>query len=238
MVDTTWAWSRINLSENMLLDLADLHKMVVSYNFHTGKGDSWRWTRDNSGFFTVHGLRRMMADSLFGEVSVLDYLWDSWIPIRINCFMWRLMQHRIPVAANLIARGMGSIPSDCLGCVLEAESVEHVFLICHRAKDIWRAVSLWIGCDVTGFKSFLQLVQVADEPYTVSGRRVLKAIILVLLWFIWKQRNARTFRHRSLSTEALMEEIMINLYVWIKNRSTCKEIVWLDWNKSPIYVMG
>ncbi|XP_076944730.1 uncharacterized protein LOC143615505 [Bidens hawaiensis] len=207
MVDTTWAWSRINLSENMLLDLADLHKMVVSYNFHTGKGDSWRWTRDNSGFFTVHGLRRMMADSLFGEVSVLDYLWDSWIPIRINRFMWRLMQHRIPVAANLIARGMGSIPSDCLGCVLEAESVEH-------------------------------LVQVADEPYTVSGRRVLKAIILVLLWFIWKQRNARTFRHRSLSTEALMEEIMINLYVWIKNRSTCKEIVWLDWNKSPIYVMG
>ncbi|XP_076960020.1 uncharacterized protein LOC143636256 [Bidens hawaiensis] len=148
------------------------------------------------------------------------------------------MQHRIPVAVNLFAKGMGGIPPDCLGCLSQAESVEHVFLKCHLAKDIWRAVSLWTGCDVTSFESVSQLVQVADEPTTVSGRRVLKAIIFVSLWLIWKQRNVRTFRHRSLSSEAVMEETMINLYGWIKNRSTLKDSVWLDWVKSPIYVMG
>ncbi|XP_076937334.1 uncharacterized protein LOC143604882 [Bidens hawaiensis] len=208
--------------------------MVVSYLFHAGKADKWRWIGDGSGSFTVQGAREVMADSLYGEDTGSLRSWDSWIPIRINCFTWRLLQHRVAVAVNLLARGMSSVSPNCLCCLSVEESVNHVFLDCSRAKEIWRAVSMWSGYDVTGFKSLSQLVQVAEEPINVMGRRILKASIFVSMWFIWKQRNARTFDHRRLSTDAIMEEIMLNLFGWIKSRSSNKEIAWLDWINSPL----
>ncbi|XP_076913955.1 uncharacterized protein LOC143572782 [Bidens hawaiensis] len=233
MVDTVWNWSRVNLSATNLADLDDLHQMAVSYLFHAGKGDRWRWIGDGSGSFTVHGMRGVMAESLYGDDTGSLCSWDSWIPIRINCFIWRLLQHRVPVAVNLLARGMSSVPPNCLCCVSVEESVNHVFLDCSRAKEIWRAVSIWSGYDVTGFESLSQLVQVAE----FMGRRILKAIIFVSMWFIWKQRNARTFVHRGLSTYAIMEEIILNLFGWIKSRSSYKDIVWLDWINSPLSVV-
>ncbi|XP_076950435.1 uncharacterized protein LOC143623397 [Bidens hawaiensis] len=127
VVNLVWAWSKLNLSQENLIDIEDLKEMVVCFSFHHGKDDRWKWLKNSSGIFSVQSLRRCMADHLYGDGSPIG-TWESWIPIKINCFIWRLLQKWIPVAVNLIARGLNSIPSVCSMCNLTAESTVHVFL--------------------------------------------------------------------------------------------------------------
>ncbi|XP_076931961.1 uncharacterized protein LOC143597314 [Bidens hawaiensis] len=146
LVDTVWNWSRSRLSAEIPSDIADLKLMVVSYEFHTGKANTWRWIGDSSGMFSVQRLRGFLAEALYGVGEVPNHFWD-----------------RIPVAVNLISRGMVSVPPECHTCVSVYESMDHVFLECKRAKEVWRAVSLWCGWDITGFESIDQLVDVERE---------------------------------------------------------------------------
>ncbi|XP_076927910.1 uncharacterized protein LOC143591643 [Bidens hawaiensis] len=117
LVDTVWNWSRSRLSAEIVSDIADLELMVVSYKFHTGKADTWRWIGDSSGKFSVQRLRGFMAEALYGIGWVSNDFWDRWLPIKVNCFIWRLMKYRIPVAVNLISRGMVSVSPECHTCV-------------------------------------------------------------------------------------------------------------------------
>ncbi|XP_076950878.1 uncharacterized protein LOC143623996 [Bidens hawaiensis] len=147
-----------------------------------GKDDGWRWFGDSSGTFSVQNLRRKIADHLYGDGSPIC-TWESWIPIKINCFVWRLMQNRIPVAVNLIG-------------------VE-----CPRAKEVWKEISIWCCWDLTGLDSLEYLLEMVNEPDEKVGRRILGSIISSSLWFIWKQRNGRRFNKGSLSTQFIVDEI-------------------------------
>ncbi|XP_076943884.1 uncharacterized protein LOC143614282 [Bidens hawaiensis] len=165
-----------------------------------------------SGKFKVKGTRRVMANGIYGDGAPLCE-WENWVPIKIDCFIWRLLQNRILVAPNLIAREMSSLSSDCRAYVSVAESMEHVFLDCDRAKDIWRVLSVWCGWDLTGLSTFDHLLAVAEESHLRTDRHLLKEIIYSSLWFIWKPKNELIFKTRSLSTDFLVEEIQRNFSV-------------------------
>ncbi|XP_076912042.1 uncharacterized protein LOC143570226 [Bidens hawaiensis] len=175
-----------------------------------------------------------MASKIYEEVYTTPCIWEGWIPIKVNCFVWRLLLNRIPVAVNLLARGLVSISRSCTICTLSDESSDHVFLDCVRAKQVWRAVSLWCGWDLTAFGSIDQLLEEASHSSSHLRKRILKAIIYSSIWSIWKQRNAKTFSGRAFNTEFVLEEIKTNLYGWIKHRSPHKKIIWQDWIVSPL----
>ncbi|XP_076919047.1 uncharacterized protein LOC143579700 [Bidens hawaiensis] len=206
-----WGWSKLHLSEENLVDAEDLQEMVCGFSFKVDKKGGWRWTGDSSGLFSVRSLRGCMAIIYMG----MDLLF-------------------IPVAINLIAKGLNSIYPECSRCHSAPETSAHVFLDCPREKEVWRAVSLWCHWDLTGFDSFGQLLEVAKQPDDNLGRRILGSIIYSSIWFIWRQRNAKLFNNGISSTLFTMEEIMTNLFGWIKNRSGHKDIVWLDWIKAPL----
>jgi len=115
---------------------------VTLFSYHHGKLDGWRWVADSSGIFSIQSFRRVLSDHIYGDFSPLC-TWEPWIPIKVNCFIWRLLQNRIPVAVNLVARGLNSILSICSFCRSSDKSSVHVFLECPKAKEVWRAISLW-----------------------------------------------------------------------------------------------
>ncbi|XP_076948890.1 uncharacterized protein LOC143621316 [Bidens hawaiensis] len=224
-------WSKSNLSLEESSDLNDLKDMVTLFSFNEGKEDGWRWTGDSSGRFTVQAMRRLMADSIHGD-DVRICGWETWVPIKINCFVWRLLQNKIPVAPNLIARGMPLLSSNCRVCALEVESTKHVFLDCSRAKA--RLTSLWCGWDFTGLDSFEHLLGVLVELQSKSRRRLLLAIIYSTLWFIWKQRDEKVFKARAITIAFTVEEIKRSLFGWFKLRTKHKDVDWSVWADSPL----
>ncbi|XP_076919179.1 uncharacterized protein LOC143579888 [Bidens hawaiensis] len=174
-----------------------------------------------------------MTTAIYGdELPVCG--WETWVPIKINCFVWRMLQNKIPVAPNLINRGMSLLSTDCRACVSEVESTKLVFLDCNRAKAIWRLISIWCGWDFTGLDSFKHLLDITEEPQSKCDRRLLIAIVYSTFWFIWKQRNERVFNARIVSIDSTVEEIKRSLFGWFKLRSKHNEAVWSIWANSPL----
>ena len=55
--------------------------------------------------FSVRSLRELMANSIEVNRMMCDFIWAIWITIKVNCFLWRALCNRIPVACNLVEKG-------------------------------------------------------------------------------------------------------------------------------------
>lgn len=62
--------------------------------------------------------------------SLDSFKWVKWIPLKINCFVWRLLQNRILTSANLIGRGISVSSTLCPFCCNVEDDTEHVFFSC------------------------------------------------------------------------------------------------------------
>ncbi|KAJ0890151.1 putative reverse transcriptase zinc-binding domain-containing protein [Helianthus annuus] len=123
--------------------------MVSSFPFSSEK-DKWVWSNGGKGF-SVNAVKIILERAVFCLGSrVCD--WVKWIPIKINVFVWRACLNRIPVAVNLIKRGMTMTSEDCVNCHNMAESVVHCLLGCSVARAVWRKVSVWAKWDLTGLE--------------------------------------------------------------------------------------
>ena len=98
--------------------------------------DTFKWTLISNGTFTV---KLYYEDLLNGHTRYLHkYLWKLKIPLKIKIFLWFLNRKKILTKDNLIKqRWIG-----CKKCVYcdAYEFVEHLFIKCPFARDIWRLV--------------------------------------------------------------------------------------------------
>ncbi|KAF5761553.1 putative RNA-directed DNA polymerase [Helianthus annuus] len=227
-----WKWRRSALTGSECGEVEDITHLVTSYSFHKNS-DGWVWVGKSDGVFSVESARAVLAEQRFGPGDSF-LVWQSWLPIKVNGFVWKLLQNKIPVSFNLSSRGVILDSYNCKACHGVAESVSHVFLNCSFAKDIWRKVSMWVGVDLTGWDELDQLMDVAAEMDSSRKRDLLLSILYTTFWFIWKGRNARVFRSARTSTQESLEDIKTGLYGWIINRSSHRDIDWNIWIIDPL----
>lgn len=55
---------------------------------------------------------------------------------KVKTFLWRVLADALPVAENLITRGM-KIENCCNLCGFEGETSNHVLFTCSLARQIW-----------------------------------------------------------------------------------------------------
>nr|KAJ0194552.1 hypothetical protein LSAT_V11C800413410 [Lactuca sativa] len=183
-------WSRNLRRGREATSLSDLNKKVVGVVL-TSIDDSWVWKGNEIGGFTVQNLHNLMASA--EEVSnTLPFHWEGWAPLKVNCFVWRLCLNRIPVADNLLVRGV-TLPSYlCPLSGIEQEDVEHFVVL---QKKVWS----WF-CDWSMLLKYAPM-NVSDMLGVVKTlvlnkkrKRLLWALIYSVLWSIWKTRNALIFK--------------------------------------------
>ncbi|KAL0367264.1 UNVERIFIED_CONTAM: putative mitochondrial protein [Sesamum radiatum] len=63
-----------------------------------------------------------------------NFLWNCKVPNKIKIFIWRLCNNALPIAPNLIRRGVEMDPS-CPFCQSHTEDLEHIFLNCTFARQ-------------------------------------------------------------------------------------------------------
>ena len=126
-------------------------------------------------------------------VHWVSHLWKPFIPPRVSCLSWKIMQNRVPTQDNLQKRGMFFV-SRCEICKTNVDNVEHLFLKCPYAHTLWS----WL------FSSFLIN---KDIPNSTSHmwRMIFKVRMssqLLNLWIsgcmlafhlIWDTRNQAIF---------------------------------------------
>ncbi|XP_021984601.1 uncharacterized protein LOC110880044 [Helianthus annuus] len=162
------------------------------------KSDAWLWRQDETREVFKVNILRTELDSIqsIPETQVLK--WLSWIPKKINCFLWRAVLDRIPTREALVIRNI-NIPSiTCALCGSNAETVDHLLISCQYAQLVWTAISLWVKLPLPRY--LLSLVRLLEyiESYCSSEEKR-KAIYLVTAatcWTLWRIRNNLIFNQK------------------------------------------
>ena len=216
----TWlfSWSR-SLRPRDSEEYESLKALLDSANLAIDGEDSLVWTPHKSGIFFVKSLCLELAKaSNHGEATLIKGLWRGLIPPRIELFSWLALQGKINTKSKLVR--IGIISSDDILCVMCNESPEdhnHLLLHCPFAWRLWSWwLMLWNVCWVPP-KSLLEAF---EQWHSCSKGAFLKKIWIasfhIVIWTIWKERNARIFRDVSLTLGQLQELILVRLSWRIK----------------------
>ncbi|KAL4577428.1 hypothetical protein LXL04_013537 [Taraxacum kok-saghyz] len=105
--------------------------------------DFWYWQIDPDGKFTVAGTRNWIDEKVLPS-AMCSTKWCSWVPKKVNIFVWRVLWKRLPTRVALKARGIGVESVLCPTCSDEEETVNHVISSCSVASSIWDLVTRWL----------------------------------------------------------------------------------------------
>ena len=134
--------------------------------------------------------------------------WNTKLPSKVRFFGWLLHHGRLNTRSNLLHRNIRK-PDEagCESCPGTLETDDHIFISCPRAQEVWRRLGVsvvggmqrapWVlGCE-------LQL------PHSVQVD-----VILLLLWQLWKARNALIFEKINTSPVEVLVKTVKDMDFW------------------------
>ena len=127
------------------------------------------------------------------------FIWKSKAPLKIKVFAWLAILKRIWTADRLQRHGLQH-PVACVMCDQEQKSVDHLLISCVAAKDIWFAILSLSNHGSLASTSSLQVLEWWSHirnNFQKKDKRGLDTLVLLVMWMIWKECNARIFNNKS-----------------------------------------
>ena len=112
---------------------------------------------------------------------------------KIKIFLWQLCHNSLPSRGTLLRRGLQLDPT-CPACLSDLEDTDHIFLHCPMVRQIWDLATEHQWLPRMPFPSSTTTVR--DHLHDLASQKFphLSRVVL-LLWSIWKSRNALVFKH-------------------------------------------
>lgn len=149
-------------------------------------------------------------------------VWQTKLPTKVKFFGWLLTLGRINCRAYLYHRHICSREeASCESCPDSLETADHIFFNCPVALRAWRLIG----------------VQAEGESSTNSwllGRelRLPSAVqydaVLLILWHLWKARNARIFDNQHSTERDVLRRVVCDMDHW-RRRFKHVEDHWDAW---------
>lgn len=174
---------------------------------HENRPDSWEWLQNQDGVFSVASLSMLADQYLLKKASQLQSTqWNKWVPKKINIFIWRALQDRLPTCLQLAIRGAPLQMVGCQSCNCPVESLDHRLVECRAAALCWHSLFLW--CDGAVFDAKMMVEALSAQcPISQPSKSQIQlwdALKKVCAWFIWRSRNDKIFKEKqSAHTNAL-----------------------------------
>lgn len=111
----------------------------------------------------------------------------------------------------------------CPLCGDYGEFATHLLRSCYFANMVWNYVSSW--CKIPPILKIHNSITTTKEK-----RKTIHAIILTACWaYIWQAMNKKIFENKDINLSKLFQDIKSLGYMWIKNSSSYKGLLWKDW---------
>ena len=94
------------------------------------------------------------------------------------------------------------------------ESVDHLFLHCRVAKEIWSLAFRFVGIDWVLPHRVSDLLFGWWNWFGKKFSSVWNLIPSCLIWIIWRERNSRTFENKEIALDKILEIFFGVLYDW------------------------
>ena len=180
----------------------DAEKILQIPLSSTSCDDFPAWPLSKSGIYTVKSAYSLIRLESFhnymsangrGESSnqkenskLWKRLWSVQAPPKMKIVLWRMAQDCLPTGTQLKHRNITG-PDICYFCHKE-ETVEHVFLMCQYASEVWREIKRSFGfkCKIrypVSMKQWLfDFLSTATEDEAT--------IFTITVWHVWEARNS------------------------------------------------
>ncbi|GKA05534.1 reverse transcriptase domain, reverse transcriptase zinc-binding domain protein [Tanacetum coccineum] len=146
-VDNVWCWDLgwvRNLRGRVCNDFEDLQALLQNVVIKFDCKDRWRWAFQENGVFTVKDLTKLVEEKTLSVASGADAtIWNKWVPKKVNIFVWRALQGRLPVREELDKRGIDLDSLLCPSCGDMVESCSHCLVMCNFAMSVWEKIYSW-----------------------------------------------------------------------------------------------
>jgi ribonuclease HI len=174
--------------------------LQVPISRHGGE-DFASWQHDKSGMYTVKSAYNLAKTSEFfsrqesagrgscsdreAEAKLWKKVWKIQAPNKMKIVLWRMIHDCLPTGQQLTHR---RIPADdrCFFCG-KLERVEHLFLLCPFARDVWKTVKEQFFLKLHR-KDLINLKQWI-HAYLQRENDTNATILAVTCWHVWEARN-------------------------------------------------
>ncbi|MFS8029189.1 putative reverse transcriptase zinc-binding domain-containing protein [Helianthus anomalus] len=229
-------WKRGLASVEELSEMQDMLFLFNNVSF-SGSEDRWQWGVDGKESFSVAQVKSLIRDD--NEVRRDHSMqWESWIPLKVNLFIWRAEMERIPTKLALTRRRIFIQDVSCSLCETGEEDVNHLFTGCGFSFGVWSAVGKWCKLAPIFAFEFKDLLAIHSQ---VQGdkwaKKVVKGIIMITCWALWKARNSKVFERVNPKVIEVVAMVKSLPFLWLKNRSRFVSILWKDWVVYPLYML-
>lgn len=204
------AWARDlgpDLSQPELEQFLALWNRVTEVQLRPGIADRVRWAWETSGVFSV---RSAYASRFIGREHDLgaSFTWHSRAPLRCKFFSWLILKDRVWTSDRLARHGLPH-QETCPLCSQEQESIDHLLIACVFARSVWFEVLSALGQEDRSPGPGDRLLHWCTA--LASGqrnRKDLNTLAMLVLWEMWKHRNAVVFDNASPSLQDILRLIV------------------------------
>ncbi|GJW93280.1 phospholipase-like protein [Tanacetum coccineum] len=133
--------------------MEELLNLVNSVAF-SGEPDSWTWSLAGDGNSLI-SLARIHVDEGLCLMKGSYTGWSKLVPIKVNILAWRICLNKLPSRFNMSLRGLGIPFISCPVCLMEVETIDHLFFSCLTASDIIAYILVWWELPFIGLSLFL-----------------------------------------------------------------------------------
>ncbi|KAJ9545577.1 hypothetical protein OSB04_025284 [Centaurea solstitialis] len=208
---TTKFWTDVKVGNAVNLKTLFPKLFALETNKEAMFKECWQFFNEKPEADLSQHLPSELMDTIVENPS--NFTWNSLLPIKVNLFMWTLLNN--------------GLPRNCLFCDGAEESGDHCFFSCPISINVWRKV--WAWCDHTN-ASALQ----GKCPNTV----ITHAIYSISLCSLWSWRNrilhGRPHDLNRIKQEDLFPSIQNLSALWVGNMGRSSKINWSGWCKSPL----
>ncbi|CAN1266288.1 LINE-1 retrotransposable element ORF2 protein [Linum perenne] len=210
---------RFDLRGGALLELQRLQTQLDSLPplLITEGPDFIVWPGGKEQRFSVSSFRQLLHAERFTGLASFpsESIWLSFVPTKVQFFCWLTYRNRIATTDNLQRRGL-ALPNRCSLCEKDAESVDHIFIHCHFASQVWYRLSSTLSLNGPLPSSFKGLLLMWKDMNCVSRFSEARKILLHgYIWYIWLERNERIFRDSHRSVQQVFIRIWLAIARWM-----------------------
>jgi len=162
---------------------------------YTNVADSFCWGYTGSGEFSTKSATWRAHDNISKDHPVWPYnwIWKLDVMPKVKVFLWQLCHRALPSRGTLFRRGIHLDPF-CPACNNALEDTDHIFLQCPLAQKVWDMAVAHKWLPSIPFAHPAATLQDGLQSLSHNPHSQLSRIVLIL-WSIWKSRNALIFRN-------------------------------------------
>lgn len=233
-------WRRtLSMREDLMVE--ELRRTIggLQVQLHNGISDSWLWTLEPTGTFTVHSAYNLIKGFPSENVDpIFKLIWGSRAPSNVCVFAWRLLLDRLPTKSNLLQRR--ALPADadlnCIFCMQETETANHLFVRCPFTLSLWTRCYRWFGgLLATPGNCRDLLLQFIWPGLSSKQNAAFRMIWFAMNWSLWMHRNGIIFNGGELlQQDELFDRAQIRVWHWLSGRITGFHCSLYEWISQPI----